>query len=242
MILFSAAELFLTMNKILNCIFETIADFLYPPKCPVCEKYIEERSKILCEECTKKILAVGIFHDKRPPLKKIWRLTRYKEGTRGMIRDLKFNDKLNQLNAIKMILNKAVTASPELIKFLKMIDISTAVPLHIKREKERGFNQVELIFNDWLKMQNIPMEKLLLRIKDTNHLFDMNPSERQKELEEAFSLVEGVKEKIKNKKILILDDIFTTGTTMSKCAEVLKSNGADEIFGLALAADFKYSS
>ena len=55
----------------------------------------------------------------------------------------------------------------------------------------------------------------------------------------AFTLAEGVEDKIKNKRILILDDIFTTGTTMSKCAAVLKSNGAAEIYALALASDFK---
>ena len=68
----------------------------------------------------------------------------------------------------------------------------------------------------------------------------MNIKERQRELEGAFTLVEGVEKVIKDHRILILDDIFTTGTTMSKCAEILKSNGASDIYGLALASDFKF--
>ena len=227
------------LENIFNYIRDAIADLFYPPRCPVCYKYIEDRREILCGQCSKSIMAVERYPHSRPPLKEIWRLTRYKGGTRDIILDLKFNNKLNRIAVTNKILDKALGINSDLQKLINEIDIATFVPLHEKREKERGFNQVELIFKDWIIRQNIPMERLVLRTKDTEHLYDKNLIERQQELDGAFALAKGVEDKIKNKQILILDDIFTTGTTMSKCADVLKSNGAAEIYALALASDFK---
>ena len=227
------------LKNIFNYICDTISDLFYPPRCPVCYKYIEDRRKLLCEQCTESIMAVERYPFDRPPLKEIWRLTKYKGGTRDIILDLKFNNKLNRISVTNKILDKALGLNNDLSDLMNEIDIATFVPLHEKRKKERGFNQVELIFKDWLIRQNISVEQLMLRTKNTEHLYDKNLQERQHELDGAFALVAGVEYKIKNKIILILDDIFTTGTTMSKCAAVLKSNGAAEIYALALASDFK---
>lgn len=227
-------------KNIFKLIYGIAIDFLFPAKCAVCEKYIEERSEILCSECSKKILLVSKSRENHESLKEVWRLTKYHEGTRELIRELKFNNKIQTLTAIKMILEVALATSDELKSVLKVIDIATAVPLYSTRERERGFNQVDLIFEEWLRKQNISVEKLLLRIKETKHLYDMSPTKRKTELEGAFAISENVEEKIQGKKILIVDDIFTTGTTMSKCAEVLKLSGATEVYGLALASDFKY--
>ena len=229
----------MTAYEIFSYFQEMILDFFYPPHCPVCDKYIENREDILCSECEKNILAVEQYPYKRPPLKEIWRLTRYKGGTREIIRDLKFNKKLNRLKVIEKILDKAITSENKLPHLLNKIDIAALVPLHSEREKERGFNQVELIFEKLMKQKNISIEKLTVRTRATEHLYDKNLQERQKELDGAFALAEGVEKKIEGKRILILDDIFTTGTTMSECAKILKNNGAFEIYGLALASDFK---
>ena len=217
-----------------------IFDFFYPPRCPVCDKYIENRDDILCEECERNILAIEQYSLKRPPLEEIWRLTRYKEGSRELIRNLKFDKKLNMLNAIEKILERAVNIDDRIINLLNKIDIAVMVPLHIEREKERGFNQAELIFDKMMKRQNISIENLIIRIRATEHLYDKNLEERQKELDGAFALTEGAEKKVEGRNFLILDDIFTTGTTMSECAKILKAAGASEIYGLALASDFKY--
>ena len=228
----------MTSKEIFNYIRDMILDFLYPPHCPICERYIENRSDIFCDKCKGKFLAVEKSPNNIPPLKEIWRLTKYKEGTRELIRDLKFNNKLNRLPMLNRILDKVLISNVELAKLLSKIDIATAVPLHAEREKERGFNQVELIFGKWLNKQNIPMERLLLRIKSTDHLYDKNIEERRKEIVGAFTIAENVAQKIKDKRILLLDDIFTTGTTMSECAKVLQENKAAKIYGLALASNF----
>ena len=218
---------------------DMILDFFYPPRCPICERYIENRSDILCEECAENILDINYCsYDSSLPLKEIWRLTKYKGGTQRIIWDIKFNKKMGELPAINKILQNVLSSNIKLKAMLKEIDIATAVPLHINREQERGFNQVEVFFGEWLNQQNIPMERLLLRDRYTDHLYDKNREERKKEVGGAFSIIEGAEIKIKGKKILLLDDIFTTGTTIGECAKVLNSNGAAEIYGIALASDY----
>ena len=229
----------MTVEAVFNYIFNAIMDLFYPPRCPICESYIENRSDILCEECADNILDIYCSHDQGLPIKEIWRLTKYKGGTQNIILDIKFNKKLGKLSAVKRILQKVLISNIKLKETLKKIDIATAVPLHVNREQERGFNQVELFFGEWLNQQNIPMERLLLRNRDTDHLFDKKRREREKEISGAFSMIEGAGVKIKGKNILILDDIFTTGTTMGECAKVLKNNGAAGIYGLVLASVFR---
>ena len=78
-------------------------------------------------------------------------------------------------------------------------------------------------------------ENLLIRKKSTPRLFKFNSVERKKILQDAFEIVEG--KNLQGKKILIADDIYTTGATTSECAKVLKNFGAKEIFVLAFASD-----
>ena len=235
----------LTVRKFFDYISSMVLDFFFPPRCPICNKYLEERNEIICTECIEKTLNIVRLPDSRPPLKEIWKLTKYKEGTRDMILDLKFNRQFNKLPALEKILDEAINTEPQLLKLLSRVDIAVAVPLHIDREKKRGFNQVEKIFGEWLKRNNIPLDRLLLRTRETAHLYNLNLIERKKEIDGAFKLTEGAEPKVKGKVILIIDDIFTTGTTMSECAKALEKSGALEIYGLALASDFNiinYSS
>ena len=225
-------------EEVFKYIRDMTLDFFYPPRCPICERYIENRSDILCEKCSSNILDIDCSHDSRLPLKEIWRLTKYKGGTQRIIIDVKFNKKIGELPAINKILQKVLSSNIKLKAMLKEIDIATAVPLHINREQERGFNQVEVFFGEWLKQQNISMERLILRDKDTDHLYNKNRQEREREVGGAFSVIEGAEGKIKGKNILLLDDVFTTGTTMGECAKVLKADGAAEVYGIALASDF----
>ena len=169
----------------------------------------------------------------------MWRLTRYREGSRDLLRAIKFNDgrradEFGQLAIIHAILERAIDR--RLRALFERIDFATPVPLHENRLSERGFNQVDLIFDDWLRSNGVTVENVLRRVRDTKHLFDLNREERQSVISGAFELLDGVS--IAGKNILLLDDIYTTGTTMAECASVLRSHGAAKVFGLALASDF----
>ena len=95
--------------------------------------------------------------------------------------------------------------------------------MHEARYRERGFNQVELIFGAWLEGQGLPLEQALVRTKQTGPLYRMRPSERRQSLKDAFSMARDAD--VSGKHILLLDDILTTGATLSACAAVLRAPG-----------------
>ena len=225
------------IEKILSAwkfISETLIYIIFPPFCPVCRKIVDERGDI-CPECIKKLLYVGFYPEPIEPIEKVMRITKYRGGTRDLLRKLKFDNSLSTLPTLKKILD-SVSTDVQVTNFLKNVDVAVFVPLHEERLRERGYNQTELIFADWLKALNIPAENILVRNKKTPHLFDLSPAERRETLHDAFSTVDGAN--VKGKNVLILDDIYTTGATASECAKVLKKIGATHIYMLALASDF----
>lgn len=217
------------LNKIFKNIWDTLIYLIYPPVCPFCKKIVDERGQI-CDSCLEKIYRLD--NDKK--FGEVFIITKYREGTRNFLRKLKFDNDVEVLPAIKKVLDE-VKNNPKLEKFISQAEIATFVPLHEKRLQERGYNQTELIFQDFFVEKNLPSENFLIRHKSTPKLYSYNPEERKKIVQDAFSLVEGVN--IQGKKILLVDDIFTTGATVTECAKVLKDNGAEKIFIMAFASD-----
>ena len=217
---------------VLDFLWTTAVYIIYPPLCPVCKEIVDERGEI-CEDCLKKILRLDTEKFLPKNLNGVFRITKYRDGTRNFLRKLKFKNDLDVLPTLKNILEK-VSDNSDLKNFLSQIDFAIFVPIHSERFKERGFNQTELIFQDWLIEKKIPIEKILTRKKFTPQLFKFNPAERKKILLDAFEIVEG--KNLQGKKILIVDDIYTTGATTSECAKVLKNFGAEKVFVLAFAS------
>jgi len=207
---------------------------LFPPRCPVCREIVDERYQ-LCQSCAEKILRLDFSPEVPPPIKKVLRVARYREGLQPLLHKLKFENNLNVLPALKKILDD-VSSCEEMLKFLDGINLAVPVPLHVERFKERGFNQTEKIFEDFLVKKNIPLKQILIRRVATPKLYKFGKAERQEILRGVFAAKEIID--LRGKKILIVDDIFTTGTTVSECAKVLKQLGAEKIFVLALSSDF----
>jgi len=225
------------LEKFVDCLKflqTTLIYLIYPPICPICEEITDERYQF-CEECRKNIFKLDETKNFPAPLSGVMRITKYREGTRSLLRRLKFDSNKNTLPELQRILF-SVSDRAEVKNFLAKINLATFVPLHESRLKKRGYNQTELIFKDWLESMNLPTKNLLLRTKNTPHLYSYSPEERREILKGAFSLAEGVN--VKGKNILIVDDIYTTGATAAGCAEVLKGAGAAKIFVMALASDF----
>lgn len=115
------------------------------------------------------------------------------------------------------------------------------VPLHARRERERGFNQAERIADAlitvWqeigvLAVYDVLLSKNLSRVRFTKPQAELNALERHSNLLGAFAWN---KEKISPKSVLLIDDVFTTGSTMQECARELKRSGAQWVWGVALA-------
>jgi len=108
------------------------------------------------------------------------------------------------------------------------------VPIFIKKKKVRGYNQAEEIakqFAKYLKLQLLP--DILIKTKNTISQTELTKEERKENIKNAFLVKD--RELIENKSILLIDDVFTSGSTMDECSRILKENGAKEVFGMAVA-------
>ena len=215
-------------------LWQAVIYFLFPPHCPNCREMVDERYQ-LCPKCAEKILRLDLKSDPPAPLDKVLRVTKYRNGSRTLLHKLKFDNNLRVVPVLKKILDD-VSNHEEILNFLKGVDFAVPVPLHPKRLEERGFNQSEEIFGEWLAKKNLPLKNILIRTKETPKLYDLGKADREKVLTGVFAAVEQFD--LSGKKILIVDDIFTTGTTCKECAKVLKSLGAEKVFVLAFASDF----
>lgn len=215
-------------------LWEALIYFLFPPRCPVCREIVDERYR-LCLKCAPKILRVDFSREVPAPIDRVLRVTKYRGGSRELLHKLKFDNDLTVIPALKKILDDA-TVREEILSLLRTVDCAVPVPLHQDRLNERGFNQTEEIFGDWLATKNLPLKNILVRTQSTPKLYSLSKAEREKLLSGVFAPLEQVD--LRGQTVLLVDDIFTTGTTCKECAKVLKSLGAEKVFVLAFASDF----
>ncbi|MBR3622256.1 MAG: ComF family protein [Selenomonadaceae bacterium] len=209
-------------------LIESLLNLLFPPKCPVCKAIVEHKGDF-CENCLKKLSKVRFLKTMSKDVRQIVSVAPYEGGVRELIIDIKFNKRKEKASSARNLLNEYDSAIPAYPKGIQAV----YVPISKKRLRERGFNQVELIFKDWLKMRNIEVLGALVRIKDTKPQFKLSPKERKANIDGAFEVLGDAR----GKDILLLDDIFTTGATVYECAKTLKEHGANDIFVLTLSSN-----
>lgn len=207
--------------------------------CLSCAKKLPS-AKDVCPYC-KNASYFGLTH---PGCQKKWGVDGlksffyYNDLVKKIIKNIKYQ---LVVEATKDFLQAIPPSKIEELFFYKKIAkdfILLPVPLHRKREKIRGFNQAEKIANFFAQIFNFSFNnKLILRIKETRPQAELKtPKERYKNILGAFSLAKNVKSnQIKEKKFIIVDDVWTTGATIKEIGRVLKKNGAAKVFGLTLA-------
>jgi len=137
--------------------------------------------------------------------------------------------------------HKDFTLSEPLGRFWKEMDLEdlsfdaiVPVPLHLSRLRERGFNQALLMgktFGRGLGKEILP--RAIKRIRDTLPQVHLNPKEREKNVRGAFAVRDQAA--VRDRRILLVDDVYTTGATVNECAKILKKAGAREVSVLTLA-------
>lgn len=232
-------------------------DFLFPKKCLICQKdsnnylcfncfknlEIKEPScpscgkanqlGEFCKHCQKNyiikgVLVAGNFKDKN--LANLIKFYKY-----NFIRDLARPLSLFLINFLKeqVIKNPIISLKNTSSKNLLLNEFSlVSVPLSNKRLKWRGFNQSQLLANNIAKKFNLELLNDLKRVKHQKPQVKLNKKNRQSNLTGSFKWFG---ENLKNKKIIIIDDVYTTGTTLKEIAKELKKHQASEIWGLVLA-------
>ncbi|MDD6383544.1 MAG: double zinc ribbon domain-containing protein [Selenomonadaceae bacterium] len=217
-------------------LWNSLLDFLFPPHCPLCHAYVEERGS-WCPSCLQRgggphRLLLPAAGQRR--IRFAWALGGYRGGLRSLVHDLKYRRKKSILPYIDTYLRHV--RENHLFLLPADLDVAVPVPLHAARERERGFNQVEAIFARALSVRQLPLERLLQRQAVTQPLYRLTPGERRHVVQHAFSAAPGAA--IAGRHILLLDDILTTGTTATACAEVLMAAGASSVDVLVFASDY----
>ena len=110
-------------------------------------------------------------------------------------------------------------------------DAITYVPITEKKKRKRGYNQSELLADEIAKHMNLPVEKLVSKIRTTPQQKRIGARQRRINLRGSFDLCDGVN--VRNKTYLLIDDIKTTGSTMNECAYVLNAYGAEAVYAAA---------
>ena len=213
--------------------FSFLTDFLFPPRCPSCASYVERRGSF-CVACTRRLIGVHTLTrvgDAKKYLDGIWAFAHYHAGVRDLLRALKYQKKMSTLPALHTILTAGETALADLPRPL----VAVPVPLAPQRARERGFNQAEEIFAPWLAAHGIALRPLLVRTRETAPLYEHTRTERQRELRGAFALAADAD--AAGRDILLVDDIMTSGATLTECARTLKRAGARRVYAFVLASE-----
>lgn len=150
----------------------------------------------------------------------------YEEIAKNLVHQLKYNGVIN----IGKVIAGVIYYNSNLPKY----DLITFVPMHKKKIKLRGFNQTEIIAKELGKLVNVPVAKLLIKTKNTKSQMSLGKkSNRLKNILNSIKINPKVNilDTKKYKSILIIDDVFTSGTTLNYCAKILKNFGFKNIHG-----------
>lgn len=212
--------------------FHFFLSLLYPPVCGICGRVGENWICKRCERSLKQEEKEIEQTDLSPYFKKAFFIYSYQGKIKELLTEYKFHSKPYLYHT----LTKNILKNEKACRFLKEYDIIIPVPIHKKRKQERGYNQCELLAREIAKKLKIPIEsKALVKFKNRPPQSTLKKEERIQAVKGVYK-VENV-EKIKNKKILLLDDIYTTGSTLAECSKMLKEAGAEEIGIFTIAKD-----
>ena len=219
------------MNKILWFINHTI-NLIFPNVCGICDKICRED---LCKKCQIELrniekVKIDNYNDKN--FKKHLYIFKYEGIIKERLIKFKFQEKAYVYKAFVKFLIK----NKKVCRFLKSYDIIIPVPIHYNRKLERGYNQSALIAKQIAKYLGIKYEDKVLYKKINNKpQSTKNKEERKQNVIGVYDIKNEYK--ILNKKILLLDDIYTTGSTVNECSRILKKNGAKKVDIITIAKD-----
>ena len=141
----------------------------------------------------------------------------------GIIRKLLIKYKFNEKTYLYKIFTKNLKNNKKICLLFEKYDIIIPVPISKKREKERGYNQSLLISREISKQLNIECNnQILFKFKNTQPQSSLTKEERMENAKNVYYIK--YEDKIKNKKILLVDDIYTTGSTVNECSKILKEH------------------
>lgn len=238
----------------------TLIDYIYPPRCPICDDILAEGKNIPCVKCRHHIRYItsprcmkcgkqieDIYAEYCYDCRKtphyytrgiaVWS---YQDCMKQSIYNFKYNNKRENS---KFYINEIIRIYGKQIREWRA-DVIIPIPLHIIRERKRGYNQAKLIAMGISDAVKIPVnDQILVRTVNTRPQKELNDKERIKNLADAFKVTETFKksQQLHNiKKAILVDDIYTTGATMDICAKLLRESGFEEIYYVCICTGKGY--
>jgi competence protein ComFC len=235
-------------------------DLLFPKFCLGCQK----EGSYLCDDC-RALLDISEFNyclcennpQTLPPAGKQGKCDRckgknlsglyfalpYKEKqlTKKLIHQFKYPPYLKDLSkTLASLIVEHLVLSGKNTDDIWQNSVLIPVPLSKKKFRERGYNQSEELAKELSQVLQIPvLSDILIKTKSTSPQMKLKKEEREKNLLNAFSIKKNCTtsdvERFSGKKIFLVDDVYTTGSTMQECAKVLRESGAKSVWGICIA-------
>jgi len=234
----------MTLRSLLN----NFLDIIIPPRCIICKKQGREQ---ICSDCFAKIRYVtppyckicgkphdsrfegGFCHEcyrKKTPFDLARSATEYEGTIKEALHMFKFSNRHSLKIPLGKIMADYLAANNGID--LSQIDIIMPVPLSRKKERSREYNQAKLLAEELSKHTGLAIDdESLKRVKETTPQFELSREERLKNLKDAFM----ASDEVKDKAVLLIDDIYTTGSTVKESSLALKRSGAKRVCVLTLA-------
>lgn len=232
----------------LNVLTQSFFDLLFPHYCVGCNR----QNVLVCQDCLggvsfaeqicficKSVSQKGLVHAECArrlnipyyPTQILSACSYQSPLAQDLIHGLKYDGLLDGAKPCAEILAQFLRSQRILLSDKWVL---TYVPLDQKKMNLRGFNQSELIGRELSRIVHIPVEKLLIKTRVTKAQMKLSREGRLKNVKDAF---EATSSNLSRKKILLLDDVVTTGSTLLECSKALSKAGAEEIIWLTLACD-----
>ena len=209
-----------------------VADLIYPPRCPFCDRIVEERDGA-CKTCEGRLIPLSgnanVALDVRTWLSRARSRFAYEGPMKDLIHSLKYSAKLDLVRYCARRLRGGMVGLGE-------HDAIVTVPIDSGRAVKRGHDHCALIASQLARMSSIPfLRGALSRVRSVPPQVGLPRDEREKNVRGAFKADSRRANRIGGKRILIVDDVLTTGATLNDCARALIKAGAREVLALTLA-------
>lgn len=208
----------------------TALDLIYPPQCLSCHR----AGSLLCSDCQAKIPVPPPLIEADSPIAERRATAEFDGVIQQAIHALKYKSQYRYTEPLGQRL------ATELSHAGWQPDLIAATPLHTTRLRSRGYNQSALLAELLSAKANIPFcPELLHRTRDTRAQVGLNTHERQANVRGAF---EADSKLATGKRIVIVDDVYTTGATLRECADTLRNAGAVKVWALTVACTLQHNA
>ncbi len=209
------------------------SELIAPTRYRLCAKCLEEMPFVgdhICLSCGVKLTDESDYCNRCQQNDYKFRLCRAPLLYDGLAKDAIYQLKFGGRKYIAYTL--AALMADEFLKRDMEGEIAVFVPMSPSEEKKRGYNQSELLAREVASRLNIPLLPALIKVRDTSAQKRLTGAERAENLKKAFRCIF---DEVKDRKVLLIDDVFTTGATANECADVLLKAGARSVSVLVAA-------